>query len=175
MYPQTDKRAAIKEIQKYLFTLSDERYPEIPRIPIDGIFDKETESAVIKYQELKSFTTTGKVDYETFTALYDDYVTFENELNTPDYIFGDSALPLKENDQNEDVRALHIMINELRKTYREIPSVGNGAYFTRRTADAIEELRAIFGMDRSRQLDKALYKRMLTEIDSRKRLEEMHE
>ena len=130
---------------------------------------------VLTIAKAGSFNEAAKQLFIAQSTLSLSIKSLENELNTPDYIFGDGALPLKENDQNEDVRALHIMINELRKTYREITSVGNGAYFTRRTADAIEQLRVIFGMDKSRQLDKALYRRMLEEIDSRKRLEEMYE
>ena len=172
MYHQSDKKSAVREIQKYLYVISDRKYPEIPRIPIDGIFDNETTAAVIKFQQIKSFSPTGTVDYETFTALYEDYQNVVDDFYTNNYIFGDSNLPLKENDQNEDVRALHIMIGELRKTYPQIKDVGIGAYFSNRTGDAIEALRRIFMFPKSRQLDKDLYRRIVTEINARKHFEE---
>ncbi len=175
MYHQTDKKSAIKEIQTYLYVLSDRKYKEIPRVPIDGIFDKESEAAVIEFQKIKLFSETGIVDYETFTALYEDYLAVTEDLSTNNYIFGDSVFPISENDQNEDVRALHVMINELRKTYPQITDVGSGAYFSKRTGDAIEDLRTLFMLPKSRKLDKALYQRMTDEIESRKRLEEKYE
>ena len=175
MYQQTDKKSAVKEIQKYLFVLSDKKYSNIPRIPIDGIFDKETESAVIIFQENKLISPTGIVDYETFTALYEDYISVTENFYTSDYIFGDGTFPLKENDQNEDVRALHIMINELRKSYSQISGVGTGAYFSKRTSDAIDDIRELFMMPKSGKLDKELYRRMISEIDARQRFEEKYE
>ena len=175
MYQQTDKKSAIKEIQKYLYVLSDRKYTEIPRIPIDGIFDKETEAAVIKFQEIKLLSKSGIVDYETFTALYDDYLGVVEDVYTADYIFGDGSFPLSENDQSEDVRALHIMINELRKTYPQINPVGTGAYFSKRTGDAIEILSELFILPKSRKLNKELYRRMIDEINARNRFEEKNE
>ena len=175
MYQQTDKKSAIKEVQKYLFVLSDRKYTDIPRIPVDGTFDKETEAAVIKFQQIKLISETGIVDFETFTALYDDYSKVVEEIYTTDYIFGDGSFPLVENDQNEDVRALHVMINELKKTYPEIRSVGTGSYFSKRTGDAIEDLRSLFILPKSRKLDKELYSRMLDEIHAQKRFEEKYE
>ena len=46
MYQQSNKNAAVKEIQTYLYLISDRMYADVPRIPIDGIYDSETEAAV---------------------------------------------------------------------------------------------------------------------------------
>ena len=175
MYQQTDKKSAIKEIQKYLYVISDKKYNEIPRIPIDGIFDDETKAAVIKFQEIMLILPSGIVDYETFGALYEVYTSIVEDFYTNDYIFGDSNFPLEENDQNEDVRALHIMISELRKTYPQITDTGSGAYFSKRTGDAIEDLRELFFLPKSRKLDKPLYRRMKAEIEARQRFKEKFE
>ena len=172
MYQQTDKKSAVREVQTYLYVLSDRMYNDIPRIPIDGIFDKETEEAVIQFQNIKLLAPSGIVDLETFNALYEDYLKVVEDFYTADYIFGDGNFPLKENDQNEDVRALHIMINELRKEYPQIPPVGTGSYFSKRTVDAIEEIRSLFLMQKSPRLDKELYKRILAEIHARNRFNE---
>ncbi len=170
MYRQTDRKSAIIEIQKYLYVLSDRKYKEIPRVPIDGVFDAETAYAVRKFQEIKLLPTSDKVDLETFTALYEDYREVVNEFYTTDYILGDGTLPLFETNQNEDVRALHLIINELRKSYPQIKDVGTGAYFSRRTGDAVEYLRELFGLEKSRRVDKKLYARMLLELKAQNRL-----
>ena len=174
MYYQSDKKAATKEIQKYLYVLSGTKYPQIPRIPIDGAFDIETEAAVIEFQKIKNISPTGKVDYETFTELYIEYLSVIEDESCANYILGDGKFPLKENDQNEDVKALHIMINELRKTYPQISDPPSGSYFSAKTANAIEDIRRLFLMPSSRELDKALYRRMLTELNRIKDFEEKY-
>lgn len=167
MYLQSDKASAVKEIQKYLFFLSDRKYKDIPRIPIDGTFDKETQAAVIKFQEIKLLSPTGIVDYETFTALYADY----NELVADSYTSSDiiiaKELPLKENDQGEAVRALHVLINELKRYYPQIGDVGNGAYFSARTTSSVKKLRELFRLSNSEQVDSELYRRIVREIRAR--------
>lgn len=170
MYQQSDKKSAITEVQKYLYVLSDKKYKEIPRVPIDGIFDEETRSAIRKFQEIKSIFATGIVDLETYTALYKDYLKAEEEFYTSDYILGDGRLPLFETNQNEDVRTLNLMINELRKSYPEIKYVGTGSYYSKATADAVEYLREIFLFPKSRKVDKAFYNRLLLELNAQNRL-----
>ena len=170
MYQQTDKKSAIAEIQKYLYVLSDRKYKELPRVPIDGIYDDETRTAVRKFQEIKLFSPSGAVDFETFSALYKDYSEVVSDFYTTDYILGDGNLPLFETNQNEDVRALHLMINELRKSYPEIKEVGIGSYFSKRTGDAVEYLREIFLLPKSRKADKLFYSRILLEIKAQNSL-----
>ena len=170
MYQQTDKNAAIREIQKYLFYISDTKYPSIPRIPIDGVFDNETKSAVLEYQTIKNINPSGIVDYETFSALYGDYIEIEFNSNSSDYIIGDTMFPIVENEQSEDVRVLHVMINELRKKYTEIGDVGTGSFFSKRTADAIEKLSIIFCLPKTRRVNKELYYRMKEEINATNRI-----
>lgn len=175
MYQQSDRKAAISEVQEYLFFLSDKKYQQIPRIPIDGIFDEESKNAVIEFQKIMLLSPTGEVDFETFNALYSEYQTAFLEYSTNNYVFGDGNLPLKENDQNEDVRALHIMINRLKKSYPQIDSVGTGAYFSQRTKSALKELRNLFSLPGLPILDKALYNRIISEIDARERFEKINQ
>ena len=74
MYRLGDKRAAIREIQKYLHFISDRITNEVPRIAIDGIYGNESKEAVMAFQEYKGIAKTGEVDYETFNLLYSEYL-----------------------------------------------------------------------------------------------------
>jgi peptidoglycan hydrolase-like protein with peptidoglycan-binding domain len=168
MYYQNDRKSAVREIQRFLFLLSDKKYKNIPRIPIDGFFDGETKTAVSEYQKIKGISPTGIVDYITFTMLYEDYTAVLEDFYTNDYILGDGSLPLKEGDQNEDVRILHLMITELRKSYPQLTDVGSSSYYSKKTGDAIEELRKLFFMPPSREFDKELYRRSVNELNARK-------
>ena len=67
-----NKRIATRNLQRYLRTLSyfDER---IPSVPIDGIFDSATEQGVRAFQKVYGLPATGRVDEETWKALYERY------------------------------------------------------------------------------------------------------
>ena len=167
MYKQSDRRSAIKEIQKFLYVISDQEGSTVPRVSVSGIYGKETTEAVKSFQRSEALNESGSVDLITFNALYKRYSDIISDYNTTDYVLGDGELPLQEGDQNEDVRALHLMLNELSKHYPQIRNAGTGAYFSHRTANALSVLRDIFMMAGEPILDKALYRRIQTELNSR--------
>ena len=174
MYHITDKEAAVKEIQRYLYVISDTAYPEIPRIPIDGDFDGETRVAVEKFQQIMGIEITGKVNSETFRLLYEEYLAVTAEKSTDDSIIGDDNFPLEEGSHSEDVRALHIIINELKKTYTELPFVGTGAFYNRITAEAVRMLREIYMLAPGSSGDKKLHSRLKEDIDARRRVKQKY-
>lgn len=166
-YRINDRGAAIKEIKKYLYLISENMYKDIPRNTIDEIYDSETKAAVLKYQEIKGIEVSGVVDLETFDALYSDYLLLAEDTVTEDYILS-SGFPLKKGMISEDVRLLHLMINELRKTYQNINYVGTGNYYSSETEKAISYLRNLFGFEGGGDLDKRLYYRIKKELRARK-------
>ena len=64
---------AVTTIQTQLNRISD-NYPAIPKIKVDGIYDKETTSAVKKFQQIFSMPVTGNVDFSTWYSISDLYV-----------------------------------------------------------------------------------------------------
>ena len=63
---------AIFNLQTYLRALSFAD-PRIERVPIDGIFDSDTESAVASFQRTRGLAETGIVDKTTWDAIYREY------------------------------------------------------------------------------------------------------
>ena len=167
MYYITDKKAAVRQVQKFLFLLSDTIYTSIPRIPIDGVYNGETKQAVEKFQALMNLEVTGIVDFITFSSLYDEYLKVFEWKNMRDYVVGDTEFPMVIGTYTEDVRVLHVLINELKKTYTEIPDVGKENFYTTRTAKAVEYLRKIFRFSDGEHVDKELFDRILKETDAR--------
>ena len=166
MYRQNERKEAVKEVQKFLFFISSEIYEDIPRIPIDGIFDEETKGATMAYQNKKGINQTGIVDYETYTLLYEDYLSaLEKQAPSP-YIFTKEEPIITEGDNNEAVRFLHILINELEGRFVNIEKVGTGSYFDKKTGDMLEILSTIFNFEKQRVLDQKLYNRILNEINA---------
>lgn len=174
MYHITDKKSAVKEIQKYLYVISDTAYPEIPRVPIDGDFDDETRISVEKFQQIMGIEVTGSVNSETFELLYKEYLAVIEEKNTVDSIIGDDDFPLEIGSHSEDVRALHIIINELKETYAEIAYVGTGAYYNQTTAEAVKGLREIYMLKPADYVDKEMYSRLQEDIKARRRVKEKY-
>ena len=169
MYNINDKSSAIRESKKQLFAISEKLYPQIPRTTIDGFYDEETRTAVKEFQKIKGFTESGNIDFNTFNEIYNDYKIVLDAFYGRDYIIEESRFPLGIGDMSEDVRTLHIIINELANTYPEIQNVGTGNYYSKRTGEAIKYLRNLFIMEESDILDRILFARMLTELDAIRR------
>lgn len=67
---------ATAEVQRYLRALSY-RHNEVPHVGVDGIYGEETRAAVRAFQVLFSLDATGRVDEETFSLLYSEYIKAE--------------------------------------------------------------------------------------------------
>ncbi len=66
------ERDAIMSIQTYLRHLSFHN-SDIPPVPLDGIYDRETRESVIAFQVANGLSPTGVVDRETWDLLKREY------------------------------------------------------------------------------------------------------
>ena len=160
MYTVTDKSAAIKEIKKYLYTLNQTIYPSVRRVSIDGQYDEQTRKAVIDFQKLMGYKQTGIVDYKTYTAMYDEYLSALDESSSNKITY-DGGFPLSIGDMNEDVRLLHIFINELADVYSSIKKVRTSSYYSTETAEAVLSLSKIFMLKETTSTDKGMMRRII--------------
>jgi peptidoglycan hydrolase-like protein with peptidoglycan-binding domain len=163
MYKSNDNNAAIREIKKYLYALNQSTYPSIRRTTVDGVYDDETRGAVMDFQALMALEQTGIVDYETFTLLYSEYL-IALESKKPDRITSGGEFPLSIGDMNEDVRLLHIYINELSRVYSSLGDVGTSSYYSSDTADAILTLSRIYMMEETNSTDRAMMDRITYDV-----------
>ncbi len=169
MYRINDRQEAIREIKKYLYVISTQLYPEIGRTTIDGQFDDATREAVKSFQRIIGLTDNGNVDLETFNALYSAYSTVVDEFYTRDYIIEKTDFPIGIGESGENVRALHILINELAKEHPDVSDVGTGSFYSTRTARSIKALRQIYGLGDGDTVDKLLLSRMQMDLDAMRR------
>ena len=167
IYDITNRKEVVREIKKYLYLVSENLYESIPRTTIDGYFDEETKNAVIEFQKIKGIKPSGEVDYETFVLLFDDYSSAVFDIEFRDQILTDNGFPYTQGDISEDVQVLHLMINELSKTYTNIPSVKSAQYYSGETVKSVSQLRQLFQLEEGDFVDKILYQRMRKEIASR--------
>lgn len=174
MYQLLDKQAAINEIQLFLNIIADEK-EEIPRIGIDGLCGIETREAVLAFQELYGLEKTGTVNFDTYTALYNEYKFIVDERAMRTYILTESGFPITLGMQNEDVLIINLMLSELQNTYTEIGYVENSKYFSTKSQNATKELQKIFNFPVTGEIDARFYERMKIELDALKRLKEIYD
>lgn len=173
MYPLLDKKAAINEIQLFLNVISREQ-EEIPRIGIDGIYGEETRNSVLAFQELMGIEKTGTVNFETYTALYNEYILITEKKTARKYLLTDNGFPISFGMQNEDVQIINLMLSELGSTYTEIGDVPNSKYFSESSRNATMQLQKTFDLPVTGEIDAILFERMKTELDALKRLRETY-
>ena len=166
MYRLNDESAAVREVQGYLYFLSNTSYPDIPRVAIDGIWGVETERAVIAFQQMYGFEESGKVDLETFEALYYEYSLALSDINAREYMITDQGFPLRRNMMNDDVLLLHLLISEIQNEYGYLTKVNKSRYYSGFTEIAVSELQKIFGLEESGKVDANTFSRFVFEMDS---------
>ncbi len=169
MYELSDKKSTTKEIQKFLYFISDKLNPDIPRVAVDGIYGFETAEAVTAFQIIYGLEPTGRTDRKTFDLLYDLYV--KNKTSYDVRHIGDDLFPVKFGDQGNHILHIHILMIDLKKRYQDIGLVMKTSYFSRESENAAKELQKIFRMPETGIVDLILYDRMVLELDSLKRLE----
>lgn len=74
---------AVLNMQRYLRQLS---YfdPDIPSVPIDGIYDSATATAVAAFQKKYALPQTGTADAVTWAKLFDEYLRSIEENTRPE-------------------------------------------------------------------------------------------
>ena len=167
MYFTDDKTSAILELQGYLQEISSIAvYPS-------GSYDEQTRAAVKNFQASHGIEPHGITDYETFTAVYEQYLAKVTE-DEGEYLWdGGIPLPITEGSYGEGVAHLNWIISELADNYGIWHSVKRTARFSRGSADAVQKLRRILGLRDGRNVDGELYRRMWSEHRTNNSLREI--
>lgn len=166
MYNIQDKSAVIREVKRYLYDVAHNMYPDMKSTTIDGIFDGDSAEAVRDYQRIKGLPINGTIDYITFLALADDYKCVQRKRAERDYVLSAAPFPYSRGDYSDDVKVINLMLSEFRDVYHDLTNVGKGGYYSAYTSSAVREIRKIFMMEDSDEVDSALYERMRTELDA---------
>lgn len=159
---------AITNLQRYLRRLSfeDAAY-DIPRPPIDGIFDRDTENAIIRFQGANGLPVTGVADKQTWDMIFEEYmrVTEAERLAQGLFIFPDapSDYAISLGDALTLVRILQLLLLELRAVYDIFADITESGVFDSATEQAIREFQAANLLPVTGQVDKATWNRIVRE------------
>ena len=160
MYYVNDKKSAIREIQRFLLKISQKN--NVPHLSVDGFYSGETEEAVRAFQRLYELDATGKVERETFDAIYSEYVRILNEETSEALELESESYPLKLGDSGNNVDVLNATIRELSLVYNDLP-IPYGDFYSPDTADAVRLLQRYFREYESGEVSFAFFNKMKKE------------
>lgn len=161
-----NERENVFNLQRYLRQLSFDD-PDIPPLPLDGIFDSATRESLLAYQRKKGLTPTGQADRMTWEALFLDYLVSIDRNTRAD---GFSIFPLTPsgyavypNEEHFLVQVIQYMLNELREIYTDIPQNSQSGVFDAATGQGVLEFQRRNGLPESERVDKETWNALAAE------------
>lgn len=151
----------IKTLQQYLRTLHLVD-PSIPLVNIDGIYDANTEAAVLEFQRQNGLPETGETDFTTWEALRTAAMTAQKLLEAPRslLVFDKGELPLKPGMYAGEIYLLQALLNALAIRYENLERVDITGRYDAKTMQQIGNLQRIFGMKENGILDQPLWEKI---------------
>lgn len=167
MYTLDDKPAAIREVQRFLLTISQAE-KRLPHITVDGFYSEETALAVTEFQKIHLLPQTGKVDKITFDILFSEHQRMLNEKASRDGVYTNGEFPLTRGKSGESVRILHSLISQLGEYY-ELSFSPTGDYYGNDTYGAIKEIQRIFKLEENGNVSEVLITLMHRDLKAREK------
>lgn len=142
---------AVRNLQRYLRRLSEEGDGNgMFSVPIDGIFDTQTEAAVSEFQRTRRLPVTGRADRVTWDTLFREYEILVRENDTRIYAdFFPSAPPNYQTEFGEQspfISLLQFVLDELRVSYDTLPQFEMSGTFDGDTSLAVKEFQRIHSL-----------------------------
>lgn len=155
---------AIRNLQRYLRTISFYD-PRINRVPIDGLYDSETQLAVRSFQETRGLSVTGKVNKETWDLIFKEFseILSANDRSENTNLFPASP-PNYEAGIGENssfVAIIQLIIRELSIIYDGIPSLEVNGIFNAETEEAVKEFQRRSGLDATGKVNLRTWNRLV--------------
>ncbi len=155
---EEQKKEDIREAQIYLRVVA-EANPAIPIVIPNGVYDNETAEAIKAFQREYGLAPTGKIDAETWNALYRAYleaaVSFMPlQAITP---LTQNNAPLTEGDAGYLIYILQAMINTVTQFYDNTEGVTINGIYDNETAEAVRLMQGIIGKEQTGITDTATW------------------
>jgi peptidoglycan hydrolase-like protein with peptidoglycan-binding domain len=139
-----NKKLAVIEVQRMLQRVYESGF-SIPYIIPDGVFGKQTQEAVYKYQQIAELPPTGIVNFITWEKLTSDYRKCLAQSAAPASITPFETLlkdgVLSPGEKCDSILILQIMLASLTDYQFEKPNL-NGCY-DEKTAAAVREIQRV--------------------------------
>lgn len=154
---------AIRNLQTYLRAVSffDSR---IERVPVDGIYDSDTQKAVASFQRTRGLPETSVVDKRTWDTLYEEYLVIKRTTDRPP---SPSFFPTTPSDHVSEigeesafVAIVQLMLRELSAIFDEIPELAIDGIYGQKTADAVSAFQRAALLEATGSVDLETYNRL---------------
>ena len=151
------ERSAIQNLQRYLRQLSFFD-PDIPPLPVSGVWDPNTKEALIAFQKKNGLPPTGVADQKTWNLLYEQYLASVEEKSPPARMPVYPRLPerdsLRRGDVGFPVTAVQYMLDELTLEYEGLENVPQNGIYGPETEAAVREFQKRNLLPESGEVDK---------------------
>ena len=141
-----NERESVTNLQRYLRHLSYFN-EEIGAVPIDGVFDRETEQALRAFQRAVGLPVTGRADRPTWEQLYAAYVADVEGRRAPRRIAHFPEIPenyaVELGETQFLVSIIQHALSELSVIYDGIGEVPVSGSYDARTAEAVRAFQAV--------------------------------
>ena len=154
MYSITDRKSAVKAVQKLLGHRRN------------GVFCDEDREEIRRIQSKYGIKQNGKVDYKTYLSIKQEYAEMQNARDAERYMPVASNFPYRVGDCGNDVGEINILLSEALSIFGICEYSLGGDCFTEETAGAIRKLCTIFGMEEASEMSASLYVRLRRECGS---------
>ncbi len=117
--------------------------PDIPLLEVNSVFDKNTKTMVMAFQDTYRLPKTGIVDTITWNKMEEVYLNILNHLPEEVLVYKDYIYPgrfLSLGMQGSDVEALQKMIQKLHKQDPTFPSTESSGCYDSKTETVIKEV-----------------------------------
>lgn len=148
---------AIRLLQKYLRQLSffEER---LPQLPIDGVFDSETQLAVEIFQELNGLEVTGVADRITWDLIYTQYrdsiSLYAKPIPIDVFPFLQAPAAIRQGDIGFHVAAAQYMLRDLFLFYGDpTMELQTDGVYGEQTADAVRAFQGYADLSQTGEID----------------------
>lgn len=154
---------AILNLQRYLRAISfvDSR---ITRVPIDGLFDSDTQKAVSEYQRTRGLAETGLVDKNTWDSIYNEYrIITQAQDRTPTVNFFPTTPENYEAALGEEstfVALAQLVLRELSVIYDDFPEIEINGIFDKATEEAVKIFQLASDLQPTGRIDLLTWNRM---------------
>ncbi len=167
LYPGTalslnSRGSEVQEIQFYLQRIS--RFNPIVESPrLDGIYGRDTQNAVISFQNAYRLSPSGTVDESTWNRIVEVYNGTLDNVDQP----SDSLTPVPYPNtvisfgaNGEYVRYLQQALNIINNVFLTVPETAEDGIFGSETQNAVNRFAAIFGYPQNGTVDERLWNKI---------------
>ena len=167
LYPGTplsrnSRGSEVQEIQFYLQRIA--RFnPTVESVALDGIYGRETENAVISFQNAYGLSPTGIVDEAVWNSIVDVYNGTLDNVDEPQNGITPVPYPgfvITSGATGEYVRYIQEILNIINNVFIPIPELSEDGIFGNATQVSINIFASIFGFDQNGTVDEALWNKL---------------